>query len=108
MVLSSDLGLLLPVFLLLTLFYFFCSVDWVSNLPCVVVSGKKRLQLFSEPKKDHNKRMRKMPDLRALVGGDLNVSECNPMAILDGMNSQAPVDPTPSLRLPQIPQDAKS
>ncbi|KAF8088102.1 hypothetical protein N665_0553s0003, partial [Sinapis alba] len=83
-------------------------VDWRSDIPFPVGSGKKCLQLFPKPKQSQVKRMRKMPDLSALIGGELSASRDNPMAILDGMNFEAPVtDLISSLAVPQNPEECK-
>ncbi|KAF8088101.1 hypothetical protein N665_0553s0002 [Sinapis alba] len=55
-----------------------------------------------------SREMRKMPDLSALIGGELSASRDNPMAILDGMNFEAPVtDLISSLAVPQNPEECK-
>ncbi|KAF8087105.1 hypothetical protein N665_0599s0001 [Sinapis alba] len=79
-------------------------IEWISG----VGSGNKRLQLFPKPKHSRVKKMRKMSDLSALVGGELGMSGDNPMAILDVMNSEAPVtDLISSLEVPQNPEECK-
>ncbi|KAF8086559.1 hypothetical protein N665_0621s0010 [Sinapis alba] len=52
-------------------------------------SGKKRLQLFSKKEKAHlrrSKKMKMLPDLSALLGGDLGLLRSNLMYILDDMD----------------------
>ncbi|KAF8104277.1 hypothetical protein N665_0175s0006 [Sinapis alba] len=78
-------------------------IDWRSDIPCPVGSGKKCLELFPKPKQSRAKRMRKMPDLSALVGGELGTSGDNPMAILDGMSYEVPA--TVPILAPAAPLD---
>lgn len=83
--------------------FLFCSVDSRSDIPCPVGSGKKRLELFPKPKQSRAKRMKKMPDLSALVGDELGTSGDNPMAILDGMSYEVPT--TVPILASAVPQD---
>ncbi|KAF8109078.1 hypothetical protein N665_0103s0033 [Sinapis alba] len=69
---------------------------WTANLPCSVDSGKKRLHLFSKKEQTYLKRstkIKELPDLSALLGGEMDRVGPNPMGFLPDPPVDVHTDP---------------